>query len=86
MKPIEILEKIIEQMGDCDDVLLFQCKNCPLSKLKTKSDGSPMSCIDATGTSNMKEIEANAVYLELAQRKLADIKMEEILEEEDVVK
>lgn len=83
MNSIEILEKIISALGDCSDAALEQCRKCPLSRLKVQDNGSSMNCIEAVGATNLPSEQANEKYLDAAIRKLAEIRLEEILEETD---
>lgn len=79
-----ILNRIIESDGSCTqwankDV----CKQCPLSKLRKKEDGTYLSCIEALGAQDMTEEEADARYKEVASRILLDEAIDEILGEPD---
>lgn len=79
-----ILNKIIENEGSCTQwASKAVCEQCPLSKLKKKSDGTYFSCVEAIGIDNMTEEEADAKYKEVASRILLDETIEEILGESD---
>lgn len=93
MNDIEILEKMIENGGDCKSFAVDEsvCANCPMSKLKKRPDGSYYSCLDALGvsdiinsdsimTSNIYD-EINQKYLDEAKKILSDIKIQEMLED-----
>jgi hypothetical protein len=80
-----ILNKIIEAEGSCTQwASPSVCKECPLSKLRQKSNGTYLSCIEALGVQNMTEEEADARYKEVAVRILLDEAIDEILGEPDV--
>lgn len=88
----EILQRIIDDKGDCEALvarsLLHLCKTCPMSKLKTRPDGTYLGCWESLlgdleqDNFNLKEGIAHSVYLEKAIELLADIVMEDILERE----
>ena len=84
MKSIEILQKIIDNEGKCDFSTPKICAQCPMSKLKNQDSGSFMGCIEAVGIVGLCEKDADEKYLLTAKKKMADIKIEEILEEDDV--
>jgi hypothetical protein len=80
-----ILSKIVESEGSCTSWASKSiCALCPLSKFKRKSDGTPLSCIEALGAQNMTEEDADARYKEVAARILLDETIHEILGESDV--
>jgi hypothetical protein len=80
-----ILNKIIEAEGSCTQwASPSVCKECPLSKLRQKPNGTYLSCIEALGVQNMTEEEADARYKEVAVRILLDEAIDEILGEPDV--
>jgi hypothetical protein len=80
-----ILNKIIEAEGSCTQwASPSVCKECPLSKLRQKPNGTYLSCIEALGVQNMTEEEADARYKEVAARILLDEAIDEILGEPDV--
>lgn len=77
-----ILKKIIEADGSCTKWASPSiCKQCPLSKLKQKSNGNDLSCIEALKVQDMTEEEADARYKEIAARILLDEALDEILGE-----
>jgi hypothetical protein len=85
---VDILSKIIEEEGHCGlwatpDV----CRQCPLSRLKQKADGSYLSCVEALNATNVtSEAEADAMYKEVAVRLLLNKSVEDMLandQEED---
>lgn len=79
-----ILHKIIESDGSCTLWATSEiCKQCPLSRLRKKEDGTYLSCIEALGAQDMTEEEADARYKEVASRILLDEAIEEILGEPD---
>jgi hypothetical protein len=79
-----ILHKIIENEGSCTQwASPSVCRQCPLSKLRKKEDGTYLSCVEALGVDNMTEEEADARYKEVASRILLDEAIDEILGEPD---
>jgi len=80
-----ILSKIIEEEGSCTKwATPSVCRECPLSKLRQKSDGNFLSCIEALGVQEMSEEDADARYKDVAIRILLDEAVDEILGESDV--
>lgn len=79
MDKSSILNKIIEEGGNCCWSKPNICAACPLGKLKKKSDGTWMSCVEAVGIEDLSEEEADAKYLEIASRILVDESIEDIL-------
>ena len=80
-----ILNKIIEEEGSCTQwATPSVCRECPLSKLRQKSDGNFLSCIEALGVQEMTEEDADARYKDVAIRILLDEAVDEILGESDV--
>jgi hypothetical protein len=79
MNEIEILKKIVEEEGNCCWSKPSICKKCPLSKLKSKKDGSFMSCIEALSIQELSEDQADARYKEIANRLLLDETIDQIL-------
>jgi hypothetical protein len=79
-----ILEKIIENEGSCTQwASPSVCKQCPLSKLRKKDDGTYLSCVEALGVQDMTEEEADARYKDVASRILLDETIDNILGEVD---
>lgn len=77
-----ILEKIIENEGSCTQwASTATCKQCPLSKLRKKEDGTYLSCVEALGIEDLTEEQADARYKEVASRILLDEAIDEILGE-----
>lgn len=83
IKSIEILEKIISANGSCDDRTPSDCFLCPIGIAGKKAGTYPLGCVEYLGVESLSESEANAKYMEAAARSLADLKMDEILEEDD---
>lgn len=80
-----ILTQIVKSDGSCTSwANKTICASCPLSKFKKKSDGTPLSCIEALGAQDMTEEEADARYKEIAARILLDETIDQILGESDV--
>ncbi len=80
-----ILKQIIEAEGSCTQwASPSVCKQCPLSKLRQKSNGTNLSCIEALGVQDMTEEQADAKYKEVASRLLLDEAIDEILGESNV--
>lgn len=95
MNDIEILEKMIENEGECmsfanDEI----CKKCPMSKLKKREDGYYYSCLEAVGASvadlllSSDDLEAEQItksindkYLVSAKKVLADLNVQKMLED-----
>jgi hypothetical protein len=75
----EILSKIIEEDGSCCWANKHICEQCPLSKLKKKSDDTYFSCIEATGSTGISEEEQDLRYKEIATRILLDMSIEEYI-------
>ena len=75
----EILQKIIDEEGNCCWSNKRICALCPLSKLKKRPDGNYYSCADAVGVNNMTEEESDARYKEIAKRLLVDEAIDELL-------
>ena len=77
---MNILNKIIENDGSCTQwASPSVCKECPLSKLRQKEDGTYLSCVEALGIEEMTEEEADARYKEVASRILLDEAIDKIL-------
>jgi hypothetical protein len=75
-----ILHKIVENDGSCTHWAGPEvCKQCPLSKLRKKPDGTYLSCVEALGVEDMTEEEADSRYKEVASRLLLDEAIDEIL-------
>lgn len=86
IKLINILEKIISASGSCDDRTPSDCRICTLGKTKMQANGSSMGCIESLQIEGLSVKEANQKYLDAAMSSLADIKLEEILGEDDGAK
>lgn len=80
----DILRRIIQEDGNCCWSKPSICKQCPLSKLKTKADGTPMNCIEAIGVEDLSEEDADKKYKEVATRILLDETIEDLLRDKDV--
>lgn len=80
-KSIEILESIIASKGNCDDRTPAECSLCPIGQLKRHPNGSPMGCIESLQIVDLKESDADDRYLQTALSLLADIRFDEILED-----
>lgn len=84
MGNMDILNKIVENDGSCTQwASPSVCKQCPLSKLRQKEDGTYLSCVEALGIENMTEEEADARYKEVASRIILDEAVDAILGESD---
>lgn len=84
---MDILKKIVDSEGSC--TLWAKpsiCKLCPLSKLKKKSNGSYLSCVEALGVQDLTEEAADAKYKEAASRMLIDKAIDDLLGEPDASK
>lgn len=87
MTPKEILEKIILEEGDCSWINHVTknnstvCEKCPFSKLKKRSNGEYLCCLDALGITvkehNSKK--TNLKYKKIAEQMLFQMLIEEIL-------
>lgn len=86
MTDTDILNKIVEEKGNCCWANPNICKLCPLSRLNKKSNGSYMSCVEALGVQEFTEEEADARYLEVATRILLSEAIDDILKDEDGIK
>ena len=81
---MDILKKIVESDGSC--TLWAKpsiCRQCPLSKLKKKADGSYLSCVESLHADTLTEEEADAKYKEVASRILIDKEIDDLLGEPD---
>jgi hypothetical protein len=81
MKDKEILQKIIDSEGSCNWSNPEICAKCPMSRLKFKDDGNPLSCVDALNIENVKIEDRDKVYKAAAEKVLADLAIEDIVEE-----
>lgn len=75
----EILEKIIEEEGNCCWANKSICEQCPLSKLKKRPDGTYYSCAESVKISGETEEDADARYKEIATRILLEKSIEEYI-------
>lgn len=83
MKETDILKRIIQEDGSCTWSKPSICKDCPMSKWKQKANGDYYTCIEALGTQEMTEEDADARYKEVAERLLLDETLDSILGEDD---
>ena len=83
MIEMDILKKIVIEEGNCCWSRPSICSLCPLSRLKTKPDGSFMSCIESLGVQDLTEELADARYKDVAARILLDEAIDQILGEID---
>lgn len=81
MNGAKILQRIIKEEGNCCWSNEKICATCPLSKSKTRPDGSNMNCIEAVGVEGLSEEQSDLKYKEAALRHLLDIQVESALEE-----
>lgn len=84
---MDILKKLVESDGSC--TLWAKpsiCARCPLSKLKKKSNGEYLSCVEALGVEDLTEEQADAKYKEVASRILIDKAIDDLLGEPDGIK
>jgi hypothetical protein len=79
MEPKQILERIIKEDGNCCWSKPAICRNCPLSKLKTDSNGNYLNCVEAVGASSISEEEADALYKKVAEKQLLEMAVHNIL-------
>ena len=77
-----ILKRIIEEEGSCCWSRPAICRHCPISKLKMKSSGGFLNCVDALGVDHLTEQQADARYKDVAERILLDEAIETLLGEE----
>lgn len=82
MNKREILQKIIDSEGSCDWSDSETCAKCPMSRLKFRDDGNPLSCVDALNIEGVKIEERDKVYKTAAEKVLADLEIEKIIEED----
>lgn len=76
----EILQRIINEEGNCSWANKNVCAQCPLSRLIKRPDGKNYySCVEAVGASDLTEEEADARYKEIATRLLMDEAIDELL-------
>lgn len=78
----DILQKIVDSEGSCDWSDPETCAKCPMSRLKFKDDGNPLSCVDALNIENVKIEDRDKVYKEAAEMVLANLAIEDIIEED----
>lgn len=79
----EILQKIIDHLGDCD---LFTtpdiCKRCPLGNKRV--NGRRVNCMDYLKVNEeMNHDQICDVYLDAAEKELCDVEFEKMLNSED---
>ena len=76
----QILENIVENDGSCTQWANKQiCEQCPMSRLKKRSNGSYYSCFEAICVTELSEEDADARYDRAAVRLLMDISIEDML-------
>ena len=81
---MDILKKIIEADGSCTKwASPLVCARCPLSKLRKKTSGGYLSCIEAVGAQDMTEEEADVRYKEVASRITLDQAVDDLLCDEE---
>jgi hypothetical protein len=79
MESKQILERIIKEDGNCCWSKPSICRNCPLSKLKTDSNGNYLNCVEAVGATSIFEEEADALYKKVAEKLLLEMEVHNIL-------
>jgi hypothetical protein len=91
----EILQKIIDDGGDCEALhartQFYLCKTCPMSRLKQRTDGTYLSCWDSlitsSGESHLDDQKfAEDIYYAKALELLQDIIIEDMLTGDPSVK
>jgi hypothetical protein len=75
----EILQRIINEEGNCSWANRKTCAQCPLSRLMKRPDGNYYSCVEAVGAADLTEEQADAKYKEIATRLLMDEAIDELL-------
>lgn len=75
----EILQRIINEEGNCSWANKKICSQCPLSKLLKRPDGNYYSCVEAVDATDLTEEQADARYKEIATRLLMDEAINELL-------
>lgn len=76
----EILQRIINEEGNCSWANKKICAQCPLSRLVKRPDGNYYSCVEAVNAANLNtEEEIDARYKEIATRLLMDEAVDELL-------
>jgi len=81
MKDREILQKIIDSEGNCNWSNSEICSKCPMSRLRFREGGDPLSCVDALNIENVKIEDRDKIYKAAAEKVLADIEIDDIIEE-----
>ena len=76
----QILERIIQEEGSCTWAKPSVCKACPLGRLERYESGRYVSCVEALNIDGLSEEEADAKYKKAAMDKLADIEIQDTLE------
>ena len=76
----QLLQSIIDNDGECIDMAItLDCKDCPISKMANRSDGSRLSCVSVVQATDSSTSSLNAKYKNLAEKLLIDLEIEEIL-------
>ena len=83
MDPKDILKNIVRHEGSCTWASKDICSTCPLGKLKQREDGNYLSCIEAVNVEDLSEEEADKKYKDMAERALADLEVQSMLEDKD---
>lgn len=77
-----ILQKIIDENGNCCWSNMSICLKCPLSRLERYDSGNYMSCVEALNIDGLSEEEADLRYKAAAISKLADLAINNMIESE----
>jgi hypothetical protein len=85
MNKKQVLERIIEESGNCTWSNPSICKNCPLGQLRLDEKNEYMNCIEAVGADGLSEEEADLKYLGAAQKALLSLEIDEILKDKSEV-
>ena len=80
MDYIKILERIVAEEGSCCWATPSICRSCPLGSLIRSDNGEFMSCIEALNVDGLSEEDADKRYKDAANRKLADMVIDRVIE------
>ena len=81
MNQKDILQKIIDEDGSCCWSTPSICDICPLSKLRSREDGTHLSCIESLNADGLDEEEADRLYKKAAEHMLMSVSIHEALEQ-----
>lgn len=80
-----ILQRIVDEDGSCHWAKPKICELCPLSRLKTRKDGSYASCVESLSADGIPEPDADVIYKAAAEQALLNLGMHGILTDDGEV-